>query len=228
MSGAKELKVEHIRKVYKKNFDIYQKTPINQKRATAYHEAGHFAAWYLSKTKINEECILISIVPAEDWLGVNFFEESEIQFHKRDMNYLKESVSINLAGRVAQSFVSKEIDAGASSDLEHATTEVENFIMKCGMNGDYLNYSFDSKSELSVSDNTSDDIRKKAKEFINETYKYTEELLSKNKASIDNVAKLLMKKGIITKEEAINAFKEGKVVTKRNSKKTKAKVAEVK
>lgn len=206
MYGNKELKMEHIKRVYKRHFDRYAKMPRSQKKSTAYHEAGHFVAWLLSKTKTNRDCLLISIVPADTWLGVNMFELYDHPKHSTNIEFLREHVSGLLAGRIAQSFVSKEFDSGASSDLQSANSAVEKFIMEYGINEDYLNYSFNTNNKLTVSDKTSDDIRKKTKEFVNETYESTEKMLVKHRKALENVANLLMKKGIITKEEAITAF----------------------
>ena len=219
MDGSKELEMEHIKKVYRKNFERYEKMPNSEKRRTAYHEAGHFVMWYLSKTKCNKDCVLVSIIPAQHWLGVNVFEHNEFERYSGDINYLREQVAIDLGGRIAQSFVSKEFDSGASSDLQQASSIVERFIMQYGMNEDYLNYSFNTASELSISDKTSDDIRTKTKTFINETYKKTESTLVKNRRALENVAKLLMQKGIITKEEAIEAFNKAPKTPKKTSKK---------
>lgn len=204
------LKSEHIRKVYKYNFDKLEKTPEDLKKQTAYHEAGHFAAWLLSKTKVNSKCTAVSIVPTEEWNGVTMYEYGEIINSKRGLEFLKESVSIALAGRISQKFVSNSIDAGASEDLKNATNEVEQYIMNYGMDKDYLNYSFSGTDDnLKISDTESDKIRKKTMDFVNEVYKETEKHLEENKKGIDNVANLLLEKYIITYDEAKEAFEKG-------------------
>ncbi|MBO5477300.1 MAG: AAA family ATPase [Clostridia bacterium] len=225
MNGSKELKMEHIKRVYRRNFERYEKMPTAEKRRTAYHEAGHFVMWYLSKTKCNQDSVLVSIIPAQHWLGVNVFEYNEFERHSGDINYLKERVAVDLGGRIAQSFVSKEFDSGASSDLKKATAIVEKFIMEYGMDKSYLNYSFDTKSKLGISDKTSDDIREKTKAFVNETYEKTKAILVKNRRSLENVAKLLMQKGIVTKEEAIEAFNKETKTPKKTTKKKNEKEA---
>lgn len=221
MSKSKELKFEHIERAYKKNFDLYKKTPMAIKRSTAYHEAGHCAAWILSKTKENSDLILVSIIPAKWWAGVNCFEENEVKQYERDINYFKESIGISLAGRIAQSFVTNKINTGASVDLQHATQLVEDYILKYGLDDEYINYSFDTDSNLDISNEMTDNIRKRAKDFINKVYKETEELLIANRKSIDNIAELLLEKGIITKKEALKAFyKDREKPTRKTSKKT--------
>lgn len=82
--------------------------------------------------------------------------------------------------------------------------------MEYGIDDEYFNYSFNTSDKLGISDITSDRIREKTKELINETYRNTENKLKEYEKSIESVAKLLMRKGIITKKEAINAFNRAK------------------
>lgn len=221
IKNAHILRPEHIKMVNAEFFEIYEKTPEKNKLSTAYHEAGHLVAWLLSKTKRNEECILVSIVPAKDWLGVNIFEENEVKIHPGDMTYLEDCVSISLAGRIAQKLVSDKIDSGASSDLDHATTIIENFLLYYGTDKDYMNYSFYPKLRnniLPISEKVSDEIMKKTKEILDKVYKDTETLIKSHQKGVEAVAKILMEKGIITGKEAIETFNkaEKKIVKEAN------------
>lgn len=108
ISGDNQVKYEHLFKVYKKEFDKFNKIPEIERKATAYHEAGHFVAWLLSKTKINEKCTSISIVPAYYWAGATMFEDID-EIVQRDENFLKESIISDLAGRIAENFVTKGV-----------------------------------------------------------------------------------------------------------------------
>ena len=202
----KTLKEEHIKAVYKNNFKIYRLTPKAQKLSTAYHEAGHFAMWLLSDTKRNSDCILVSIVPAEEWLGVTMFEDNEIKKHEGNIKFLKESIAIDLGGRIAQKLVTNEIDSGASSDLDIAMNIAETFVMKYGMFDISKNYVYSDRSRLPISEKNSDEIRKFITDFVNEVYEETEKIVEKNKDEIGRVAELLMRKGIITAKEAKDAF----------------------
>ena len=106
--GDNQVKYEHLFKVYKKEFDKYNKIPEEERKGTAYHEAGHFVAWLLSKTKANQKCTSVSIVPAYYWAGVTMFEDID-EITQKDENFLKESIIIDLAGRIAESFVTKGV-----------------------------------------------------------------------------------------------------------------------
>jgi len=215
LNRDKDLRMRHIKRVYKKYFELYSKINIENKRSTAYHEAGHFVTWYFSKTKFNQQCVLISIIPTETWLGVNIFEQDETKGRPVDISFIKEKIAGLLGGRIAQKFVNDEIDSGASSDLRKANSIAEKFIMEFGIDEEYSNYSFNTSDKLGISDKTSDNIREKTKKLVNEVYKSTEELLLSKKQAVENVAELLMKKGIITTEEAIAAIN----TTKKSKKK---------
>lgn len=215
LNGDKVLRLKHIKRVYIKYFEAYSKINPENKRSTAYHEAGHFVTWYLSKTKFNQECVLVSIIPAKSWLGVNIFEPDETKKNPADISFIKEKIAGLLGGRIAQKFVNDEIDSGASSDLRKANSIAEKFIMEYGIDEEYSNYSFNTSDKLGISDKTSDNIREKTKKLVNEVYKSTEELLLTNRKAVENVAELLMRKGIITKEEAIAAID----ITRKSNKK---------
>lgn len=96
---------------------------------------------------------------------------------------------------------------GASSDLQHAITKVEQFIMEYGTDKNYLHYSFNTNNELlGISDKMTDDIRQKSIKFVNETYIEAENLLKKHKDGIRRVADLLMKEAIISAKDAEDVF----------------------
>ena len=205
MTNKKTVDEESIKGVYAHLFRKYEKFTKKNIYSTAWHEAGHFVAWLLSSTKLNEKCILVSIVPAQTWLGVTMFEGLEVQQHSGNMTFLKEMVAVDLAGRISQSFIDNDIDAGASGDLEMSTYVVENYIMKYGIFEEFKNYSF-VNYRLSISDKTSDKIREVASELVNEVYEETEKLLSKHKDGIKRVAEALATNGIITGKQAADAF----------------------
>ncbi len=206
IKNSKVVKEEHIKTVYRENFKKYRLTPKAQKLRTAYHEAGHFAMWLLSDTKRNCDCVLVSIVPAEEWLGVTMFEEDEIRKHEGNIKFLKESIAIDLGGRIAQRLVTSEIDSGASSDLDMAMNIAETFVMKYGMFDISKNYVYSDRSRLPISEKNSDEIRKFITDFVNEVYEKTEKVVEEHKDAIGRVAELLMRKGIITAKEAKDAF----------------------
>lgn len=206
IDGDKVLKLEHIQKVYRRYFKQFDTYTVKQKKITAYHEAGHFVAWLLSKTKVNEKCTLISIVPAFHWQGVTMFDRSDKIDSSGTMQFLRDSISIGVAGRIAQQYIEKDIDTGASSDIQNLVKQIEYYFLNCGMDDEYKNYAFVEDSGLKITDEVSDSIRTRVKKLIDEVYAETEKLLEDNKDGLDRVASLLYSKKIITATEAKNAF----------------------
>lgn len=206
IDGDKALKLDHIQKVYRRYFKQFDTYTVKQKKITAYHEAGHFVAWLLSKTKVNEKCTLISIVPAFHWAGVTMFDRSDKIDSSGTMQLLKDSISIGVAGRIAQQYVEKDIDTGASSDIQNLVAQIEDYFLNCGMDEKYKNYAFNDDSKLVITDDVTIDIRKRTQKLINEVYAETEKLLEENKDGLDRVAKLLYEKKIITASQAKRAF----------------------
>ena len=206
IDGDKALKLEHIQKVYRRFFKQFDTYTVKQKRITAYHEAGHFVAWLLSKTKVNEKCTLISIVPAFHWAGVTMFDRSDKIDSSGTMQLLRDSISIGVAGRIAQQFVEKAIDTGASSDIQNLVAQIEEYFLNCGMDEKYKNYAFNDDSKLMITDEVTADIRQRTQDLINEVYAETQKLLEENKDGLDRVAKLLYENKIITAAQAKRAF----------------------
>ena len=100
---------------------------------------------------------------------------------------------------------------GASIDLQHAAAKVEQFIMEYGTNDEYLHYSFITNNELlGISDQMTDNIRKKCMEFVKKTYVEAEKLLKEHKDGISRVAELLMKEAIISAKDSEMSFRNEK------------------
>ena len=206
IDGDNTLKLEHIQKVYRRYFNKFDTYSVKQKRITAYHEAGHFVAWLLSKTKVNEKCTLISIVPAFHWQGVTMFDRSDRIDSSGTMQFLRDSISIDLAGRIAQQYIESDIDTGASSDIQHLVKQIEYYYLKCGMSDEFKHYAFVDGSELKITDEDSKKLRDKVQKLINEVYDETQKLMDDNKEGLERVAKLLYDKKIITATQAKNVF----------------------
>ena len=169
-------------------------------------ELWNFVAWLLSKTKVNEKCTLISIVPAFHWQGVTMFDRSDRIDSSGTMQFLRDSISIDLAGRIAQQYIESDIDTGASSDIQHLVKQIEYYYLKCGMSDEFKHYAFVDGSELKITDEDSKKLRDKVQKLINEVYDETQKLMDDNKEGLERVAKLLYDKKIITATQAKNVF----------------------
>lgn len=204
---SKSVKIEHVNRVFSKNYKKYDKNSNEQNVRTAYHEAGHFISHVLLKDMlVDMEVYALSVIPGFGFLGANILETTEVQ-PKRDIKYFEAKIASLISGRIAEEIFFNEKTAGASNDLGKASSIARNMILNYGLSSNgYKNFSvFDNETgnTLPFSEKSIDDINKEAKEFVDIVYKSTTELLSKeeNKAKIDIVAKTLLKKKIVSAKE---------------------------
>ncbi len=101
-----------------------------EKKITAYHEAGHaLAAVSLPGT---DPIHKVSIIPRGRALGVTM-QLPEEDRHGYSRNYLRNNLVILLAGRVAEEIVMDDITTGAGNDIERATKMARKMVCEWGM-----------------------------------------------------------------------------------------------
>jgi cell division protease FtsH len=101
-----------------------------EKRITAYHEAGHtLVAWGLPGT---DPIYKVSIIPRGMAMGVTQLLPAEDR-HYYPRTYLMNRLSVALAGRVAEKLVFNDISSGAQNDLKEATALAEKMVAQWGM-----------------------------------------------------------------------------------------------
>ncbi|HEX7353820.1 MAG TPA: ATP-dependent zinc metalloprotease FtsH [Mycobacteriales bacterium] len=102
----------------------------DERRRTAYHEAGHALLGLL--TPGADPVRKISIVPRGHALGVTFSSpDSDRYFHSEP--YLRGRIAAMLAGRAAEHLVFGDVTTGAESDLEQATALARQMVGRWGM-----------------------------------------------------------------------------------------------
>ncbi len=100
------------------------------KRITAYHEAGHAVVSYYSPTQ--DPVHQISIIPRGMAAGytMNLPEEDKTHMSKTEM---LENIQVMLGGRAAEALVLDDICTGASNDIERASATARKMVTKYGM-----------------------------------------------------------------------------------------------
>ncbi|OIQ01874.1 MAG: cell division protein FtsH [Zetaproteobacteria bacterium CG06_land_8_20_14_3_00_59_53] len=102
----------------------------DQKKTTAYHEAGHtLVAKYL---KTADPVHKVSIIPRGQALGVTMQLPVEDRFN-HDAEYLKDQIAIMMGGRLGEELVLSQKTTGASNDFERATQLARNMVTQWGM-----------------------------------------------------------------------------------------------
>ena len=102
----------------------------DERRRTAYHEAGHALLGML--TPGADPVRKISIVPRGHALGVTF-QSPDADRYSYSASYLRGRIAGMLAGRAAEELVYDDVTTGAENDLEQATGIAKQMVGRWGM-----------------------------------------------------------------------------------------------
>jgi cell division protease FtsH len=169
----------------------------NEKRNTAYHEAGHtLVGMNLRQT---DPIHKVSIIPRGQALGVTMTLPNEDM-----LNLTKEKgenfISFLMGGRVAEELVFGEMTNGASNDIERATELARNMVCSWGMSDKLgpINYAKSNGGmmyggeNVSFSDETSRKIDLEIQHLVTTNYEIAKNILSHNIDALHRVAKALI------------------------------------
>ena len=100
------------------------------RRRTAYHEAGHAIVGML--TPGADPVRKVSIIPRGQALGVTFSAPDADRFNFEQQHLLAQ-IKVALGGRVAEELVFADITTGAESDIQHLTRIARHMVGRWGM-----------------------------------------------------------------------------------------------
>lgn len=190
---------ESIDKVYEEYFEKYGKISKEDIKSTAYHEIGHYVVNRLTKLHSCINVTAISIIPAEDYLGINILEDND-NVVMCDREYVEAYIMARLAGRVAQLKVNRHLDSGASNDIMVAQQFAKTVVTEYGMDEDNFQNLFLMDGEL-MSEKLTNEINEKVATLIRECYTKTIEFIDKHWTIVKNMAEYLIEKKIVTSDE---------------------------
>jgi cell division protease FtsH len=174
-----------------------------EKRLTAYHEAGHAIVGRLVPS--HDPVYKVTIIPRGRALGVTMFlpEEDRLSYSKE---LLDSQISSLFGGRIAEELIfdASKVTTGASNDIERATQLARNMVTKWGLSEKLgpLTYSEEEDEVFlgrsitqhkAISDETSHAIDKEIRNIINKNYKRSEQILKKNIDKLHLMADALIK-----------------------------------
>jgi cell division protease FtsH len=172
------------------------------RRMTAYHEAGHaLVGWQMPHI---DPIHRISIVSRGMSLGHTMTEPIE-KVHETKQALL-EQIAMMMGGQAAEKMVFNDITTGASNDLEKATHVARAMVMKFGMS-DLGPMTFDTEKSIYESSDVSPEMAAKiddqVKRISDEAYRQATSILTKLRDKLDLVAEELMKKETIDSDDFI-------------------------
>ena len=192
------------------NFAIRRKQFDNMttetKMTTAYHETGHYIVKRFAPELRHLKTLAISIMPAESYLGVNVYEEDEDITPSRTRKAYIQEIACNLGGRKAEQMYTKELSAGASSDLIKATNIAQNMVTRYGLGTSTNRVFLENKETPIYSELLVDSINSEVDNILKEADDYAEKLLTEHQEELKMLVDALIEKGILSSNEIKEVF----------------------
>lgn len=177
------------------------------KRLTAYHEAGHaIVTHFLPKTDPVQR---ISIVARGMSLGHTLIPPAHDRTHETRSRLL-DQIAAMLGGRAAEEVIFDEMTAGAANDIEHATALARAMVTDFGMSrlGPVnLGYQSDDPKNptpweaTEVSEAMKEKVDIEVSTFMDEAHKKAIELVKKQRKLLDKVAEGLLGKETLDRDD---------------------------
>jgi cell division protease FtsH len=183
---------------------------LEDRRRTAYHEAGHAIVGML--TEGADPVRKVSIIPRGMALGVTFAAPDSDRYNYREPEaYAK--IKVALGGRAAEEVVFDETSTGAESDIQQLTEIARQMVGRWGMSaaigpiaviprdgvGPFL------PGAAEVSPDTQRIIDDEVRRIVDESHKQVLALLRKNRSTLDSLANALLEHETLDEEDAYAA-----------------------
>ena len=180
-----------------------------EKKKTAYHEAGHAIIAHVLPTQ--DPVQQISIIPSGNALGytLNPPKEDKHSVYKKE---LKDKIAMLLGGRAAEELIFDDVSGGASNDIQRATDIAKKMVTQLGMSdvlglrafgsgqGEvFLGRDFSSTQDYS--DETASKIDNEIHSIISEAYENAKRILTENMSKMHFIAEFLVKNEIMDGEQ---------------------------
>ena len=180
-----------------------------EKRITAYHEAGHaLMAKLLPGT---DPVHKVTIIPRGRALGLTMQLPTDDR-HNYSKEFLYNTLAILMGGRVAEELVFQHVTTGAGNDLERATDLARKMVCEWGMSEKLGPLTFGQKEDAvflgrdfsakrDVSDQVALEIDLEIKRFVTENYERAKRVLTEQMTSLKALAEALLEKEVLDAPE---------------------------
>ncbi len=190
-----------------------------KKKLTAYHEAGHAVAARVLEPENPVQ--KVTIIPRGQAGGYSWQvpdEEKTLQ----SVDDLKARIAVALGGRIAEEIVFGDVSSGAASDLEHVTRIARAMVTRYGMSETLGPMVFGQRQEMvflgreiheqrDYSEETAARIDAEVRRIVDEGYKMCREALETHRDKLELVAKTLLARETLTREEFATLFETGEL-----------------
>ena len=190
----------------------------DEKKKTAYHEAGHAIVAHVLPTCPPVQ--QISVIPSGRALGYTLNPPTEDKYSEYKQE-LREKIAELLGGRAAEEIIFGDISGGASNDIERATAIARKMVTKLGMSDTLgpIKYGSDHSDEVflgrdfSSTPNYSEEVAAKIDaeihSIIKDSYENAKTILRENIDKLHFVSEFLVRNELMDGEQFIAAMNDG-------------------
>jgi len=179
-----------------------------EKRNTAYHEAGH--ALVAAKMPHSDPLHKVTIIPRGMALGVTMQLPTDDR-HNYYKNYLETQIAILMGGRIAEEMFLNVMSTGAGNDIERATDMARKMVCEWGMS-ELGPLTFGKKEEQiflgreiaqhrDYSEDTAIKIDQEVRKLVSNGYTTARQILSDNRDTLEKVARALIEREVLDANE---------------------------
>jgi len=179
-----------------------------EKRNTAYHEAGH--ALVAAKMPNSDPLHKVTIIPRGMALGVTMQLPIDDR-HNYYKNYLETELAILMGGRIAEELFLNVMSTGAGNDIERATDMARKMVCEWGMS-DLGPLTFGKKEEQiflgreisqhrDYSEDTAIKIDQEVRKLVSTGYSTARQILSDNRDTLEKIARALIEREVLDANE---------------------------
>lgn len=191
-----------------------------EKRNTAYHEAGHALLNVLLEH--TDPLHKVSIIPRGPALGVTMYLPTHDRYNHAKKRLL-DLLCVMMGGRVAEEIFIGDICSGAAGDIKQATWYAKKMICEWGMSeklgmveyGDHEDYVFLGREigrSRGYSEDTAKEIDAEVHDIIENAYQKAVDLITTNKDKVEAIAKALLEYETLEGSQVEEIIKNGKML----------------
>ncbi|HEU4415261.1 MAG TPA: ATP-dependent zinc metalloprotease FtsH [Candidatus Angelobacter sp.] len=187
-----------------------------EKKVTAYHEAGH--AIVAALMPFADPLHKVTIIPRGMALGVTM-QLPETDKHNYTLDYLNTQIAVMMGGRLAEEIFLSQMSTGAGNDIERATELSRKMVCEWGMSS-LGPLTFGKKEEQiflgreisqhrDFSEETAREIDSEVRRLVNTGYEKAKNLILENRDALVRIALALLEREVLDAAE-LKLILEGK------------------
>ncbi|KAF0170415.1 MAG: cell division protease FtsH, partial [Limisphaerales bacterium] len=189
-----------------------------EKRDTAWHEAGHALVNVLLEH--THPLHKVTIIPRGRALGLTMMLPKQDVHSQRRKNLL-DDLAVTMGGRIGEQIVSDDVSTGAGGDIQQATAYARAMVCQFGMSdkmGMILYGSDDDRfmgrdlgRSKDYSEHTAQEIDAEVKRIIDEAYTRAKQLIDDNRDKLELIAKALLEFETLDGQQVEDLIRTGKM-----------------